>query len=156
MQTSFDYQVLANAATPCIRNFRLSTAGLAVGCILTVGHLVYCSLSTPKNNTNTTLKAGIAALLVFATYQAFSFSCYYRNQINEIISKAVVAENGIFTPAKKLFIQTFGWHCTKLLGSEACYLTQQKELMKVIPYARFWNINLNVWQFVDPSMAFRG
>lgn len=98
-----------------------------------------------------TLKIGIVALCIIATCYALICGEYHRCHVNQIISKAVQAEGGQMTGAKMEFLKTFGGKCSRLLGHSNIYVNLQSNLMHYMPTARFFNMTLNVEQFVDPS-----
>ena len=104
----------------------------------------------------TVFKVSTFAILTIITVTAFIYSTEYENyhrlKLNQVISKAVIADEGIMTEAKRNFLNTFGKHCTQLLGQSDCYLTQQRDLLGYLkPHVKFFNLNLNVSQFLDPS-----
>lgn len=159
MVQPFNYQTIADTIKPFTERVHwyegLAMTGLITSVFGLVGCLMGMSKDTPLTNKDYVKLAGAVAVLslvIFGTAVFFAKSQNCRRQINEGISKAVVAEDGVMTKAKEVFLQTFGKFCTRLLGKEKCYLTQQADLMKYLPRSTiFYNVDLEVSQYLDPS-----
>lgn len=109
-------------------------------------------IPTPRINLiKLAFKIGVVALCVMATIYAFVYGEYHRICINQVISKAVIAENGQMTKDKQQFLKNFGGKATELFGKSNIYLNLQSHLMKYMPSARFFNTRLGVIQYVDPN-----